>query len=143
MERDFYIIRGLPGSGKSTLAKNMMHLYQYNTIVHAEADMYFYKDGVYQFDQSKLAQAHYWCYNTIADALEMKKHAIVSNTFTTQKELKPYFELARNHNIVPTVLLCQTNRGSIHSVPDEAMEQMKNRFTTDLQPLFDMLSKPI
>jgi len=47
------IIRGCSGSGKSTLAKLLGSNFK-----HFEADMYFMKNGVYQFDGTKLGAAH-------------------------------------------------------------------------------------
>lgn len=40
------LIRGLPGSGKTTLAKQL-------GVLHVEADMYFMRDGRYQFEDGK------------------------------------------------------------------------------------------
>lgn len=113
-----------------TLARNG---YRY---VHLEADQYFYKEGVYNFDATKLHQAHQQCLMEARECLEGFHSIIVSNTFTTRKELQPYFTLAREFKIVPTVLLAQNDFGSVHGVPDETMAKMKGRFAFDISDLF-------
>lgn len=129
------LIRGIPGSGKSTLA-NLLASSIENAHVF-EADMYFMKDGKYQFDRDKLRQAHQWCQDsTKLLLLDNDATVIVSNTFTTSKELKPYFALAKEHGIVPSVFLCQNDWGSIHNVPDETLTAMKARFQYDISHLF-------
>lgn len=127
----FFIIRGLPGSGKSTTAKM---LYNRTDTFHFEADMFFVNThGEYKFDGSKISDAHEWCYNQTEKALEISTridsvNVIVSNTFTRKKELRPYFELAKKYNIKPQVITCQGDFGNVHSVPQETIVHMKQRF---------------
>ena len=53
-----YLLRGLPGSGKSSVAKSLMNA----QTGHVEADMFFMDNkGNYNFDVSKLEEAHKWC----------------------------------------------------------------------------------
>ena len=52
--QELIIIRGIPGSGKTTMAKS------YQGYSHYEADMFFMKDGVYNFDRAKIKNAHNW-----------------------------------------------------------------------------------
>lgn len=124
------LIRGLPGSGKSTLAKCL------NNTEHYEADMYFMRDGVYQFDAAKLSSAHKWCQESALIALQQGHHVVVANTFTTLKELAPYFKMAESVGIVPNVLMCQGNFQNVHGVPPEKLEQMARRFVFDISPLY-------
>lgn len=144
MNSSLTLIRGLPGSGKSTLARCM---YVYHPIgsydqqsVYYEADQYFMVNGEYQFDVNKLHLAHTWCYAATSASLKYGRNVTVSNTFTTIKELKPYFELAKQFNIVPNVILCQGNFGSIHSLPEETLIKMKNRFVFDISSLYEIVS---
>ena len=138
MDKGLILIRGLPGSGKSTLARSLE--YDVDYYKHLEADQYFISDyHQYKFDASKLRQAHAWCLREAEDVLIRGYSAVVSNTFTTKKELKPYFELAKKYNIIPTVILCQNNFVSIHNVPEETIEKMKKRFQYDISELFEVL----
>jgi predicted kinase len=128
------LLRGLPGSGKSTIADMFKH--DYSDAMHFEADMYFFNDGEYIFDQSKLHQAHKWCMEQ-TDIYLTSGIVIVSNTFTTIKELRPYFEIALKHGILPTIILTQSQFGNIHNVPEETLQKMKNRFVYDISPLWN------
>jgi len=56
MEKNLYIIRGVPGSGKSTFAKSIAKPWQI-----FEADQFFMKHGKYDFDFTKLRLAHESC----------------------------------------------------------------------------------
>ena len=131
------LIRGLPGSGKTTLANQLMYHFMHLTEAKMfEADMYFMQNGKYVFDRKLLGHAHKWCQDSTDDWLSKDGTAIVSNTFTTVRELSPYFEIAKKYEIVPTVYACQNDWGSIHNVPLDTMISMKNRFQYDISSLF-------
>jgi len=125
------IVRGIPGSGKSTLAKTLIGFY-----MHVEADQFFVKDGIYEFDIDKIGEAHRWCQTRVCELLDAGFNVVVSNTFTTIKELRPYFEIAKERGIVPQVVTCHAQYGNIHSVPEETLAKMKNRFVWDISELY-------
>lgn len=129
------LIRGLPGSGKSTLAKQFASSQLYTK--HFEADMYFMKEGEYRFDASKLQKAHWWCEIETRLALKNNYDVVVSNTFTTKKELKAYFKIAKEFGITPNVIHCQNSFGTIHNVPEETMDKMRTRWDNDISELFN------
>lgn len=134
MSKKLFIIRGLPGSGKSTLARQLAECH---IMLHFEADQCFIDDkGNYNFDQSKLGFAHANCQQNADIGLTNNISVVVSNTFTTVKELRPYFEIAKKHGIVPTVIHCQNQFKNVHDVPQEALDRMKARFQHDISPLF-------
>ena len=120
------IIRGLPGSGKSTLARTMVKsgLCNYNF----EADMYFQSNGEYLFDTSLLGEAHTWCQHSVEDVMSLGLNPVVSNTFVTQREAKPYLELAKKYEYKVNIIECKGDFGSIHNVPPETIEKMKRRW---------------
>jgi ABC-type molybdenum transport system ATPase subunit/photorepair protein PhrA len=98
MEKNLYLVRGLPGSGKSTLAKLLVGDKDY---CHKEADMYFVDaEGNYKFKPSQLKEAHEWCKNEI-DFVMKYEHSpvVVSNTFTQEWEMDDYLELAKKIRI--------------------------------------------
>lgn len=131
--KELYLLRGLPGSGKSTLAKSLGGK-------HFEADMFFIEKGEYKFNPSNLQAAHEWCRQTTQEAMAgwngilPKERIIVSNTFTQEWEMKPYFDLARNYGYRVHSLIVENRHGGIneHGVPEEKLEQMKNRFEIKL-----------
>jgi tRNA uridine 5-carbamoylmethylation protein Kti12 len=123
-----YIIRGLPGSGKSTLAKKLA---QRLPAEHWEADMYFIKDGVYQFNGAKIGEAHDYCIRNAIDAMYNNQKIVVSNTFTRCIEMTEYLETAEKLTIPITVIECINNYGSIHGVPETVMDRMKQRWQSN------------
>lgn len=141
--KELYLIRGLPGSGKSTFAREMADAFY---AWYWEADMYFYlipdrPSGTiifgeeYRFDASKLFHAHQWCQDRVENDMENERETIiVSNTFTTEKELKPYLKLAEKHGYQVTTMIIENRHGnkSIHGVPEETMTKMRNRFSVKL-----------
>jgi predicted kinase len=125
------LVRGLPGSGKSTLAKNLIGFYY-----HVETDMFWMQDGEYKWDANRLGEAHAWCLNRTRELMASGFSPVVSNTFTTIKEMRPYFDLAKEFNIVPTVMVAQNEWGNVHNVPEETLAKMKARFQFDISELF-------
>ena len=121
------LIRGLPGSGKTYLASIICDTMN-NTMV--EADDYFYDDyGNYVFDADQLRAAHEWCLRQARfELVENKQNVIVSNTFTTLREMKEYYLLAKSAGVPLNIITCQGQFGSIHNVPESTMDKMRARF---------------
>jgi len=128
-----YIVRGIPGSGKSTFAKNLVGEKDY---CHKEADMFFVdRDGNYNFEPSKIKDAHQWCQEEM-DFLMRLEHSpvVVSNTFTQEWELQPYYELAIKYGYYVTSIIVENRHGGVneHGVPEDKIELMRNRFEIKL-----------
>ncbi len=128
-----YIVRGVPGSGKSTLAKNLGG-------THFETDQYFIVDGEYKFDFSKLKEAHQWCQDSVNTAMILNHTTgqneviVVSNTFTQEWEMRPYFDLAKTYGYKVFSVIVENRHGGVnqHGVPEDKLEIMKNRFEITL-----------
>lgn len=132
-----YLIRGVPGSGKSTIAEELSVCFNKSNIPtgHVEADMYFYDDyGNYNFDASKLKQAHENCQNVTRMILKNGYNAIVSNTSTTEKEVEVYRKIAEEYNANFVSIIVENRHGgkNVHNVPEEKIQQMKQRFSVKL-----------
>lgn len=123
------LIRGIPGSGKSTYAKTLSGFIASSE--HFEADMFWMlKDGSYAFDMKKIAYAHKWCLAKVIEALQREwiSCVIVSNTFTTTKEMQPYIDLAKDYNVPVSIVEMKTQYQNIHNVPEDVLIKMKNRW---------------
>jgi len=127
--KQLFLLRGLPGSGKSTLAKTLGGR-------HFEADMFFVKDGEYKFDVNYLKMAHEWCQTMVwGNMKDQTDTIVVSNTFTQEWEMKPYYEMAERFGYTVFSLVVENRHGGIneHGVPDEILEKMENRFELKLR----------
>jgi predicted kinase len=130
MEKNLVLLRGLPNSGKSTAAK------LFNKSPHFEADMFFMDaNGDYQFDITKIKDAHNWCKNSVMDAMKKEYPLIVvSNTFTQEWEMDVYYKMAEKLGYRVTSMIVENRHGgkNEHGVPDDKLETMKNRFEVKL-----------
>jgi predicted kinase len=128
MGKELILLRGLPGSGKSTLARSLGGM-------HMEADKYFMYSGKYEFDASKLRDAHNWCQNAVRVGMETQgQKIVVSNTFTQEWEMDPYYKLAEQYGYRVYSLVVENRHMGVnqHGVPADKLEQMKNRFEIKL-----------
>lgn len=134
-KHDLYIMRGLPGSGKSTCAREIGgEIFS--------TDDFFIRDGVYEFDPSKIGEAHEWNQRRTEKALrEGMPSVVVDNTNTMAWEIRPYVELGMKeaYSIIlaePDTLykwdvnvLAEKNG---HGVPEEVIKKMMDRYEHDL-----------
>jgi len=137
MTKKLYIVRGVPGSGKSTFALNLVG----SDFLVCEADKYFMVDGEYKFDGSKLKEAHESCRTLVEtymkDSLvndQFYREIAVSNTFTQEWEMQPYFDLAEKYGYMVFSIIVENRHGGSnqHGVPAEAIQRMKDRFNVKL-----------
>lgn len=137
MDKVLILLRGLPGSGKTSFANLIWSSY-----VICEADQFFYDEaGNYNFDATKLGQAHKACQEKVETFMQDNQNnhqfypeIVVSNTSTTEKELQPYYDLALKYGYTVVSLIVENRHGgqNVHGVPDEKLEQMRNRFSIKL-----------
>lgn len=131
MKKVLYLVRGCPSSGKSTLCKDLA---KEGDVVIA-ADDFFYENGVYNFDRTKLGQAHKECQERCEAGMLIGLTIFVNNTFTTEKELKPYQELADKYEYRCYVLIVEkrhTNNNS-HNVPEDTIIRMENNLRSSIK----------
>jgi predicted kinase len=137
--KQVYVLQGVSGSGKSTLARRLVDLLG---AVVVSADDYFLdpKDGSYNFDPSKLGQAHAHCFRCFLDALEAGKEVVVvDNTNTSTIEISPYmlgasacgYEAKVIRVVCPVDVAISRN---IHGVPEEAIQGMASRIASNGLP---------
>lgn len=133
-----FLIRGCPGSGKSTFA-NLLNQHAM-TMINLEADDYFtsYNKDTnsfdYNFDPTKLKDAHQWCQSTAMHFLEQGMNVSVSNTSVTEWEVGQYMDIAMlaDANFVSLIVENYHGNVNIHGCPDEKVQQMKRKFYVQL-----------
>ena len=132
-----FLVRGLPGSGKTSFASAI-----WNDYAVCEADKFFYdKEGNYNFDPSKLKEAHTWCKNQVETRMidhqnnqQYYPEIAVSNTFTQEWEMEDYFKLAEKYGYKVVSLILENRHGgqNVHGVPEDKLQIMKDRFQIKL-----------
>ena len=101
----------------------------------------FFEDeqGNYNWDASKIKEAHAWC------KVETEKNmspfwnrevdkVFVANTFTQDWEMDAYYELAEQYgyDVVSLIVENRHDGVSVHDVPPATIEKMKQRFSVKL-----------
>lgn len=135
MTKQLWIIRGVSGSGKSSLAELVAYAavasgVSDEQIEWNEADHFFEQaDGSYKFDANLLDAAHMRCINNTKSAMQAgKRVVIVSNTFTTNKEVEPYRALAETFGYQVQEVICKGQFNDVHNVPPYVKERQRARF---------------
>lgn len=128
------IVRGLSGSGKSTFANGMIERDAYDVMFEAD-DFFTDASGNYQYDASKIKDAHKQCFANVEKALKEGKRVIVSNTFTRLWEMEPYVNLAKQIDVPVSITTCTSNFRNVHNVSDDKIQRMKDQFEYDIDSL--------
>jgi hypothetical protein len=100
------------------------------------ADQYFEDaQGNYDFDPEKLPLAHGYCQMRTKEAMKSGVSKIcVANTFTTEWEMKEYFELAKKYGYRVFTIIVENRHGgtNVHDVPAAVLQKQKDRFNIKL-----------
>lgn len=134
------ILRGLPGSGKSTWVKNNLP----NAFI-CSADHFFENSlGEYNFNPSKLSEAHGQCmWNFIAALTDKLPLVVVDNTNVTKIEIAPYLSVAQAFGydveiicIDPKLSLKELSERNVHGVPYKSLQSMESRWENNFPPFW-------
>ena len=117
------LIRGLPGSGKSTMARKIA---AETGALHVEDDMWV--DYQQRRNPDKLGMAHDICKARARHTLAFGGSVVVSNTFAQRWEMQPYLDMARQYGAQVEIITAMGDYGSVHDVPAEAIQAMRERW---------------
>lgn len=129
---ELIIIRGPSGTGKSTIARHLGGIPKVNWF---EADMFFERNGHYEFDGTKLGAAHRWCQDNVRANLEDGTETIVSNTTISVSEINDYIGIAEE--VGATIRIIRTPRPwnldqirdrNTHNVPAKVLKRQMKRY---------------
>lgn len=121
------LVRGASGSGKSTFVEDLVVA---DDVGWCEADWYFGHYDNYKFDPAKLKNAHAWCQRQIKEQMVCgTEKVVVSNTFTTEREMKPYLNLAEKYGYTVFTVIVENRHGNkdVHNVPEETRQKQAER----------------
>lgn len=132
MKPTLYLIRGVSGAGKSSFAHTLWAAGVVDKIY--EADDWFYVNGDYEFKASELSYAHKQCQRNTRFTLVFGKSVAVSNTSTTEREVEVYKSIADEcgAHFVSIIMENRHDGVNIHGVPEDKLNQMKERFSVRL-----------
>jgi len=132
------ILRGISGAGKSTYTRA-----HYPNAYVVSADLFFIDpQGNYNFDASKLGEAHASCFkNYIKALIDGQDLIVVDNTNTTAWECSPYVAgaCAYGYEYEIITLECDpdiaANR-NVHKVPKKSVFDMHKKVSSKQLPPF-------
>lgn len=134
---DLILLRGVPGSGKTTLGEVILYTpgsNNTNNVLSAD-DFFIDENGNYNFDPTKLKEAHNQCQLKCAERMKLQlSKIVVANTFTQDWEMKTYFEMAERYRYRVHTVVVENRHGNrnIHEVPEDKVQIMKDRFDIKL-----------
>lgn len=135
MNKTLYILRSVSGAGKTTLAKELEKNLPFAKAYSAD-DYHYNHEGVYNFKVENLGKAHKRCQDMVKFSMETNvPNIIVHNTNTTEKEIKPYTDLAEKHGYKVVSLVVENRHGSndVHNVPEDVKKKQEQRLRNNLK----------
>ena len=129
MEKILILTRGLPCAGKSAFAKLLGRAI-------CCADDYITRNGIYLWKPETVSASHEWCQRKCRRFMKIGiERIIIANTNTTMREMKPYFDMAKQFGYKTYSVIVEKYHNSTnnHNVPEETIEKMVNRFEIKLK----------
>lgn len=144
LNKTLIILRGVSGSGKTSLATELVQRFSStdsellkDSCYAVAADDYFMnEDGQYKWSAEELHKAHEWCRGMVEDYMDLGVNTIVvHNTCTSETELTPYLNLARDYGYTPIVLVVEKRHENknIHNVPNEVLDRQARRLKESIK----------
>jgi predicted kinase len=138
MKKTLIVMRSASGAGKSSFVELLKE--SNPSAISCSADKFFIdKDGSYNFDVTKLGQAHKSCQLQFDAALidEKINLIILDNTNTKPSDWKYYEDKAREAGLRVVFVVLENRHGgvNVHNVPDEVLERQANTIKQNLKLL--------
>jgi len=139
------INRGLPGSGKSKFVKKLKD--EFKKVAIHSTDEFFYENGEYKFNESKLEGYHKKNLENFKNSLKEHNLVVCDNTNILPEFIYPYIKEANKKrfkvilvNFKPSEIKEHLKR-NIHDVPLEVLVQMKINFDEYDEEVKNLFSK--
>jgi predicted kinase len=133
--KTLYILRGCPSSGKTTLAETLEQ--NLPDAVAVAADDYHYDAlGNYNWDSKNVKKSHEFCQDFVQFGMACGfTNIIVHNTCTSEKELKPYMQMAKtfDYKVVSLIVEKRHDNKNDHDVPEETVIKMGERLLKSIK----------
>jgi hypothetical protein len=130
--KNVIILKSISGAGKSSFAELITE-----PKVIVCADFFFEKNGKYEFDATKLGQAHASCRKAFDAALinPVIENIVVANTNCKESDYAYYVTEAKKvgARITYVVLEKRHNNPSIHFVPEEVLYRQHTNLVNNLK----------
>ena len=136
-----FVLRGLPGTGKDEIAKYLAQLpYAAESnppAITLSTDQFFIKDGKYQFDKTKLKEAHEATWEAFKSAISSDSQVIIINNTNIKKfHYAHYVDYAQRHGYLTSVVIIPANDVSdrelatrnVHNVDQGTISKMRKEF---------------
>lgn len=131
-EKTVIIVRGVSGVGKTTFANIVAE-----PKVVCTADDYFEQDGKYNFDPTKLGEAHRQSMSRFDQALSNPnvKNIVVANTNVKPSDYRYYVDKANDAGakVIYVVLEKRHDNPNVHNVPDFVLQRQHDSLKNDLK----------
>lgn len=132
-----FVLRGLPGTGKDEIAGFLNRDLSEAPAVILSTDQFFIKDGKYQFDKTKLKEAHEATWEAFKSAISSDSEVIIINNTNIKKfHYAHYVDYAQRHGYLTSVVIIPANDVSdrelatrnVHSVDQGTISKMRKEF---------------
>jgi predicted kinase len=132
-QRNLIILRGTSSSGKSSFAQ----LIAYPCLICTADDYYYDEKGNYNFDASKLGEAHASCKAKFDEGVKdpVITNIVIANTNTKPFEYQYYVDKAEKYGMRVTYVVLERrhNNKNDHDVPDHVLERQENTIKQNLK----------
>ncbi len=134
------ILRGVSGNGKTSFTRMLYWMIsdsEGTTHQFCSTDDYFTDyQGNYNFDVTKLGEAHLKCQEIFENACKADVNLVVcANTNTRESDVNTYKTIAEKYGYTVFVMTLENWHGgkNIHNVPEAALEKQRNQLKNSIK----------